>query len=158
MAWAEPLVASSSTTVAPVGDQPGTRRVVVRANGVAVLACIYLFDVNSHLGVLGVVMQLNRTGTPRQRMRAFALMVRECFTSALALGITDYHAESTLRTRALAEAVAFRMEDRGDRAHAFGKLADLRTIVNAKVGANGDIATLTAARVAEIIADFGAEP
>src|SRR3990167_5789521 len=87
MAWTEPLTAA--TRRSPLDTR--LRVVTVRdGTNLAVARVVYTINVNA---ALGEVVYLNRTGTVRQMVRAFGLMIRECIRGARSEGVVHFIAD-----------------------------------------------------------------
>lgn len=124
--WTEPLTAS---TEFPADDS--RKRLVVLTDGAgrAVAETNYIIDVNA---ALGEVFYLDRTGTARQLIRAFGLMIRECIRGARAEGVVHYFADHQAPMRRAAAAVSGI-----DAIQSAGRLDELEVEVGKRVDPGG---------------------
>jgi len=144
--WVEPLRARSFDVAERL------RQVEVRDGaGELVLSVRIKYYVEHSTAGMGDMIQHRTDGSARQRVRAFALILRESIESMLALGITHGFAEAPWEMHPLVEVLVDRMTDVGGRAQWVGRLDDVHAKIMAKTAPDGSPRNITPRRIAELI-------
>lgn len=149
MAWPEPLTA----TTAPISPlDPKTRRVILRDGNNRIRAVTtYIIDVNS---ALGPVLYRDKTGTARQIIRAFGLMIRECVRGARAEGVQHYFASVQPHMARVARLASGGALTDGREGVLMGRLDELKVALDQRIATDGRLPTATAQDEADAATDM----